>query len=40
VFQARALGLNQDDLKVAKKRLGAMAICERDKSTGRRIQWW
>jgi len=39
VVEARALGLNRDDLKVAKKRLGAVAICERDPTTGRRICW-
>ncbi|MGB7220092.1 MAG: hypothetical protein WBD07_14940 [Vicinamibacterales bacterium] len=38
VSEAQALGLNRDDLKVAKKRLGAVATCERD-PIGRHLYW-
>lgn len=39
VAEAKRRGLNRDFLKVAKKRLGLIATCDRD-AKGRRTQWW
>ena len=37
--KALALGLNRDSLKVAKKSLSIVALCDRDPQTGRTLRW-